>query len=88
MPRLSGNSILVTPAEDLVLNRLTGALGTPQKLFARVRLILLAAGGTGVREISRQLDIWPKTVHPRQRKPAGKYRLSPKRAGGPCRPTR
>ena len=52
MPRLSGNSILVPPAEDPVLNRLTGAQGTPQKLFTRVRLILLAAGGTGVREIA------------------------------------
>ena len=57
MPRLSGNPISVTPAEDPVLNRLTGAQGIPQKLFARVKLILLAAGGTGMREIARQLNI-------------------------------
>ena len=62
MPRLSADPIAITVAEEPVLNRLVRAHGTPQKLSERARMILLAASGTGVREIARQLDVWPKTV--------------------------
>jgi hypothetical protein len=62
MPRLSADPIAITVAEEPVLNRLVRAHGTPQKLSERARTILLAAGGTGVREVAGQLDVWPKTV--------------------------
>src|SRR5471032_2511729 len=62
MPRLSADPVMITPADEPVLSRLVRAHGTPQKLSERARMILLAAGGTGVREIARQLDVWPKTV--------------------------
>jgi putative transposase len=62
MPRLSAEPIVMTPAQKQVLTRLVRAHTTPQKLAERAQLILLAAAGTGVREIARQLGVWPKTV--------------------------
>ena len=62
MPRLSAEPIVMTPAHEQVLARLVRAHTTPRKLAERAQLILLAASGTGVREIARQLGVWPKTV--------------------------
>ena len=55
-------SYLDNPAEKLALNRLVGAHGTSQNLFARARMILLAPRGTGVGEIAPQLGVWLKTI--------------------------
>jgi transposase-like protein len=62
MPRLSAEPIVMTPAHEQVLARLVRAHTTPRKLAECAQLILLAAAGTGVREIARQLGVWPKTV--------------------------
>ena len=62
MPRLSADPVTITLADEPVLSRLVRAHGTPQKLSERAQMILLAAGGTGVRQIARQLGVWPKTV--------------------------
>jgi putative transposase len=52
----------MTTADEQALTRLVRAHGTSRKLAERAQLILLAAGGTGVREIARRLGVWPKTV--------------------------
>jgi DNA-binding NarL/FixJ family response regulator len=52
---------VTTAAEEQVLTRLVRAHTTPRKLAERARMILLAAAGTGVRDIARQLGVWPKT---------------------------
>jgi len=44
------------------LLRLSRAHKTPRKLAERATMILLSSAGTGVREIARRLDVWPKTV--------------------------
>ncbi len=62
MPRLSAASVVTTPLQEQVLTQLVRAHSTPQKLAERAQLILLAAAGIAVREIARQLGIWPKTV--------------------------
>ena len=62
MPRLSADPVTITLADEQVLSRLVRAHGTPQKLSERAQMILLATGGTGVRQIARQLGVWPKTV--------------------------
>ena len=62
MPRLFADPIVMTVPHEQVLTRLVRAHTTPQKLVERARMILLAAGGTGVRETARQLEVWPKAV--------------------------
>ena len=68
MPRLSAEPIVTTAAEEQVLTRLVRAHTTPRKLAERARMILLAAAGSGVRDIARQLGVWPKTVRHWQRR--------------------
>ena len=68
MPRLCAEPIVTTAAEEQVLTRLVRAHTTPRKLAERARMILLAAAGTGVRDIARQLGVWPKTVRHWQRR--------------------
>jgi transposase len=62
MPRLSAAPISLAPEEELELQRLARARGTPRNLAERAEMILRSAGGTEVREIARQLGVWPKTV--------------------------
>ena len=62
MPRLSASPITLTDDDDESLLRLSRAHKTPRKLAERATMILLASAGTGVREIARQLGVWPKTV--------------------------
>ena len=62
MPRLSAAPITLTPEEESELQRLARAHKTGQKLVERASMILLAAAGTAVHEIARQLGVWPKTV--------------------------
>ena len=62
MPCLSGVPITLTPAQAEDLQRLARAHKTPRKLAERAEIILRSAAGTGVREIVRQLGVWPKTV--------------------------
>jgi hypothetical protein len=62
MPLLSAASITLTPEQEHDLERLTRAHKTPRKLAERAAMILLSAAGTPVREIGRQLGVWPKTV--------------------------
>ena len=62
MPRLCSDPVVMTTADEQALTRLVRAHGTSRKLAERAQLILLAAGGTGVREIARRLGVWPKTV--------------------------
>jgi putative transposase len=62
MPRLSAAPISLTPAQAEELQRLARAYKTPRKLAERAAMILRSAAGTGVREIARQLGVWPKTV--------------------------
>ena len=62
MPRLSAAPISLTPAQAEELQRLARAHKTPRKLAERAEIILRSAAGTAVREIARQLEIWPKTV--------------------------
>jgi transposase len=44
------------------LRGLARAHKTPRKLAERAEMILRSAAETGVREIARQLGVWPKTV--------------------------
>src|SRR5881275_106141 len=62
MPRLSAAPISLAPAQADGLQRLARAHKTPRKLAERAEMILRSAAGTGVREIARQLGVWPKTV--------------------------
>lgn len=62
MPRLSAAPIILTPVQAEDLQRLARAHKTPRKLAERAEMILRSAAGTGVREIARQLGVWPKTV--------------------------
>jgi len=62
MPRLSAAPITLTPAQEADLRRLARAHKTPRKLAERAEMILRSAEGTPVREIARQLGVWPKTV--------------------------
>jgi transposase-like protein len=62
MPRLSATPITLTPAQEEELQRFARAHKTPRKLAERAEMILRAAAGTEVREIARQLGVWPKTV--------------------------
>ena len=62
MPRLSAAPIALTPEEELELQRLARAHKTPRHLGERAEMILRSAAGTSVREIARQLGVWPKTV--------------------------
>jgi transposase-like protein len=62
MPRLSAAPITLTPAQEDELQRLARAHKTPRKLAERAEMILCSAAATPVREIARQLGVWPKTV--------------------------
>jgi putative transposase len=62
MPRLSATPISLTPVQAEELQRLARAHKTPRKLAERAEMILRSAAGIGVREIARQLGVWPKTV--------------------------
>lgn len=62
MPRLCAAPISLTPEEELELQRLARARTTPRNLAERAEMVLRSAAGDGVREIARQLDVWPKTV--------------------------
>ncbi len=62
MPRLSAEPVVTTETHQQMLARLVRAHTTPQKLAERARMVLLASSGTGVRDIARQLGVWPKTV--------------------------
>jgi len=62
MPRLSAAPIALAPEEELELQRLVRAQKTPRNLAERAEMILRSAAGTSVREIARQLGVWPKTV--------------------------
>ena len=62
MPRQSAAPILLTAEEEQALERLSRAHKTPRKLAERASMIRLSATATGVREIARQLGVWPKTV--------------------------
>ena len=62
MPRLSAAPITLTPKQEAELRGLARAHKTPRKLVERIEMILRSAAGTGVREIARQLGVWPKTV--------------------------
>jgi putative transposase len=62
MPRLSAVPITLTPEQQADLRSLARAHKTPRKLAERAEMILRAAAGTQVREIARQLGVWPKTV--------------------------
>jgi transposase len=77
MPRLSAAPIALTPEEESELQRLARAHKTPRNLGERAEMILRSAGGTEVREIARQLGVWPKTVrHWRARWLAGSRQAS------------
>src|SRR5277367_4093023 len=60
--RLSATPISLSPEEQSELERLSRAHKTPRQLAERAEMILRSAAGTGVREIARQLCVWPKTV--------------------------
>jgi len=62
MPRLSAAPITLPAAQAEALQRLARAHKTPRKLADRAEMILRSAAGTGVREIARQLGVWPKTA--------------------------
>src|SRR5947199_7498152 len=62
MPCLSAAPIILTAEQESDLQRLARAHKTPRKLAERAEMILRSAAGAGVREIARQLEIWPKTV--------------------------
>jgi putative transposase len=62
MPGLSAAPIPLTPAQEEELQRLARAHKTPRKLAERAEMILRSAAGTAVREIARELGVWPKTV--------------------------
>ena len=62
MPRLSAAPIALTPEEAEDLQRLARAQKTPRNLAERAEMILRSAAGIEVREIARQLGVWPKTV--------------------------
>jgi len=62
MPRLSAAPIALTPEQEGELRSLARAHKTPRKRAERAEMILRSAAGTGVREIARQVGVWPKTV--------------------------
>ena len=62
MPRLSAAPITLTPEQEADLRGLARAHKTPRKLAERAEMILRSTAGTEVREIARQLGVWPKTV--------------------------
>jgi putative transposase len=62
MPRLSAAPITLTPEQEADLRSLARAHKTPRKLAERAEMILRSTAGTEVREIARQLGVWPKTV--------------------------
>jgi transposase-like protein len=62
MPRLSAVPITLTSEQEGDLQRLARAYKTPRKLAERAEMILRSAAGIEVREIARQLGVWPKTV--------------------------
>jgi putative transposase len=62
MACLSAAWITLTPEQEADLPGRARARKTPRKLAERVEIILRSTAGTGVREIARQLGVWPKTV--------------------------
>ena len=68
MPRLSAAPITLTPEQEADLRGLARAHKTPRKLAERAEMILRSTAGTEVREIARQLGVWPKTVRGRSRR--------------------
>jgi DNA-binding CsgD family transcriptional regulator len=73
MPRLSAASLVLTPEQEAVLQRLARAHKTPRQLAERAEMILCSAAGTPVRETARELGVWPKTV----RRWRGRWLASP-----------
>lgn len=73
MPRLSAAALVLTPEQELALQRLVRAYKTPRPLAERAEMILRSASQTPVREIARQLGVWPKTV----RRWRGRWLASP-----------
>jgi putative transposase len=72
MPLTSALSITLGAEQQAALERMVRAHTTPQQLALRVRIILLAASGIGVRATARELMIEPRTVrHWRRRWLAG-----------------
>jgi transposase-like protein len=87
MPRLSAAPIPLTPEQETELRSLARAHKTPRKLAERVEMILRSAAGTGVREIARQLGVWPKTVrHWRSRWLSGQAEAAAARLSDEPRP--
>jgi DNA-binding NarL/FixJ family response regulator len=62
MPRFSATPLILTRDQEEALRKLAHAHMTPCKLAERVEIILRSAAETPVREIARELNIWPKTV--------------------------
>ena len=78
MPRLSAAPITLTPEQEADLRGLARAHKTPRKLAERAEMILRSTAGTEVREIARQLGVWPKTVrHWRSRWLSGQAEAAP-----------
>jgi transposase-like protein len=59
MPLLAADPVIVDPAHREALVRVHS---TSQQLALRARMILHAADNIGVRDSTRELDVWPKTV--------------------------
>ena len=62
MPLLAADPVTVSPDQREVLEQLVRTHSTPQQLALRVRVIVHAVDGVGVRESARELGVWPKTV--------------------------
>jgi len=62
MPRLCATPITLRPDQEGKLQMLARAHKTPRKLAERAEIILRSVAGTPVREIARELGVWPKTV--------------------------
>jgi transposase-like protein len=62
MPLFRAAPIVVSTDQETELLRLARAHKTPRKRAERAEMILRSAAGTEVREIARQLGVWPKTV--------------------------
>ena len=84
MPLTSALSITLSVEEQAALERMVRAHSTPQQLALRVRIILLAARGMGVRATARELMIEPRTVrHWRRRWLAGTGEAAARLADAP-----
>ncbi len=87
MPRRSAAPITLTPEQEADLRGLGRAHKTPRKLAERAEMILRSTAGTEVREIARQLGVWPKTVrHWRSRWLSGQAEAAAARLADEPRP--